>query len=424
MLDRPFRFPSGLEVPNRLAKASMTERLADPGGEPGDELLALYRRFALGGAGALLTGNVVVDGSQLEAFGNAVLEDAAAVPAFARWATEGKAAGAAMLMQLNHPGRQSMRLVSKQPVAPSAIGLPYKPYFAAPRALDEAEIGQIVARFVRSAELAEQAGFDGVEVHAAHGYLLSEFLSPNVNRRSDRYGGSLRNRARIVLEIVEGIRERVASSFAVGVKLNAGDFVKGGLGQDDAVATVRLLAPLAVDFIEISGGTFERPASFGEGLAASTLAREGYFLEFARRARDATAIPLIVTGGFRSRAAMEAAVATGACDLVGLARPLAVEPDLPRRLLSGAAAAAAPVALALPRGPSRSMMELLWYRAQLERLGQGREPDLRLSPRCALVRSMARDLAVARRYRRRRLAAPAPPRQLASASPPRAPSNR
>jgi len=400
MLETPFRFPCGLTVSNRIVKAAMTERLADVAGRPGDAHVRLFHRLGRGGAGMLLTGNVVVDGAHLEGFGNAILEDESALPAFRRWAVAGRAAGAAMIMQLNHPGRQAMRVVTEQPVAPSAVALPSARYFAAPRALEETEILDIIARFRTSARLAEAAGFSGVELHAAHGYLLSQFLSPKVNRRTDRWGGSVDTRARILLDIVDAIRAGVSSSFALGIKINAGDFIKGGLEPADARATLRLLDGRGVDFVEVSGGTFERNVSFGDGLPESTRRREGYFVELAREARQATRIPLIVTGGLRSKPGMEAALRDGACDLVGLARPLAVEPDLPRGLLDGTAERAREIALDVPPGPRGQLAELMWYRAQLERLAGGQEPDLTASPSLALIRILLRDRVAAWRRRR------------------------
>jgi 2,4-dienoyl-CoA reductase-like NADH-dependent reductase (Old Yellow Enzyme family) len=411
MLETPFRFPCGLTVSNRIVKAAMTERLADVAGRPGGAHVRLFHRLGQGGAGTLLTGNVVVDGAHLEGFGNAILEDDSALPDFVRWAVAGRAAGSAILMQLNHPGRQAMRLVTEHPLAPSAVALASR-FFAPPRALSEPEILDIIARFCTSARLAERAGFSGVELHAAHGYLLSQFLSPKVNQRTDKWGGSVENRARILLEIVDAIRAAVSSSFALGIKINAGDFIKGGLEPAEARTTLRLLDGRGIDFVEVSGGTFERNVSFGDGLSASTRQREGYFVELAQDARGATRIPLIVTGGLRSRDGMERALREGACDLIGLARPLAIEPDLPRHLLDGSAARAREIHLDVPPGPRGQLAELMWYRAQLERIAAGGEPDLRASPNRALLRIMLRDRVAAWRRRRyvnqQRRAHPAP----------------
>jgi 2,4-dienoyl-CoA reductase-like NADH-dependent reductase (Old Yellow Enzyme family) len=391
MLDTPFVLPCGLSLSNRIVKASMTERLAAPDGRPNAELARLYERFAAGGASMLLTGNVVVDAAHLEGFGNAVLDSDEQLTSFADWAAAGKAHDVPILVQLNHPGRQAPRTLLQRPVAPSPVSVRRYGYFARPRALAPQEIEAIIEKFAHSAVLAERAGFAGVEVHAAHGYLLSQFLSPNVNRRTDAWGGSLENRARILLRIIDRIRERVSPGFAVGVKLNAGDFVKGGFAPHEAEQVMRWLDKRAIDFIEISGGTFERPASFGRGLRESTKAREGYFLELAAEARKATSIPLIVTGGFRSESAMQEALARGACDFIGMARPLAVEPDLPKRLLSGVAARAAEVKLTSPCGPVGDLAELYWYRDQLARVSAGSASRGRGFTLFALARQLLHD---------------------------------
>lgn len=392
MLDTPFVLPCGLRLSNRIVKASMTERLAGPDGRPTTEFVRLYERFAAGGASMLLTGNVVIDGAHLEGFGNAVLDSDEHLTSFADWAAAGKAHGVPILVQLNHPGRQAPRTLLQRPVAPSPVALRRYGYFARPRALAEEGIEAIIEQFAHSAVLAERAGFAGVEVHAAHGYLLSQFLSPNVNHRTDAWGGSLENRARILLRIIDRIRKDVSPRFAVGVKLNAGDFVKGGFSPDEAEQVVRWLDQRAIDFIEISGGTFERPASFGRGLRESTKAREGYFLELAAEARKATSVPLVVTGGFRSESAMQDALARGACDFIGMARPLAVEPDLPKRLLSGAAVRAVEAKLTAPCGSVGDLAELYWYRDQLARASAGAASQGRGFALFALTRQLLHDL--------------------------------
>lgn len=390
MLGRPFTFPCGLTVGNRIAKASMTERLAKPDGTPGPRLIRLYETFAKGGAGMLLSGNVVVDPHHLEGFGNMTSEHMQA-PAFAELARHGQLGGARMLLQLNHPGRQAMRDVDGAPVAPSAVPLPAKRFFAMPKELTDEEIRSLIARFAEAAEGAERAGFAGVQIHAAHGYLLSQFLSPNTNRRTDRWGGNLEGRVRLLHEVVSAVNARVSRSFAVGIKLNAGDFVKGGLGLEEVAEVARIVSKERLDFIELSGGTYERPASFGYGLPQSTAKREGYFIDMARVVRESTAVPLIVTGGFRTRDGMEAALESGACDLVGMARPLALAPDLPARLLDGSVESARSAAVRLPRGPVASLAELSWYRDQLRAIANGKSPSEGGNGNLALVRTLLRD---------------------------------
>jgi 2,4-dienoyl-CoA reductase-like NADH-dependent reductase (Old Yellow Enzyme family) len=403
MLEQPFTLPAGLRLSNRVVKAAMTERLSAFDGRPTAEIVRLYQRFASGGAGMLITGNVMVDARHLEGFGNAVLEDERHLPEFRRWSEAGASHGVPIVVQLNHPGRQAPRTLLQRPVAPSAVPLKRYGFFATPSPLTQVQIEDIIERFARSAVLAEKAGFAGVQVHAAHGYLLSQFLAPNVNQRDDAWGGSLENRARILLSIVERIRARVGARFALSVKLNAGDFVKGGFALEEAERVLSWLEPRGVDFVEISGGTFERPASFGRGLSDTTLARECYFVELARRARSVTSLPLMVTGGFRSARGMREALTSGASDLIGMARPLAVEPDLPRRLLADLDAQAAALTLQLPPGPIGALAELYWYRDQLEGWAAGRSAARGGRGELSLLWQVLRDglRALAASWRRR-----------------------
>lgn len=259
-LDRPLSLAHGLSLPNRIAKAAMSERLADPVGTPTEALVRLYRRWSEGGTGLLITGNVMVDARAIGETGNVILEDDAQLDAFRAWAHAAKSAGARVWMQINHPGRQSPRNLSRRPVAPSAIGLKgMGGAFAKPRALLEEEIFDIIARFARTAALAERAGFDGVQIHGAHGYLLSQFLSPRTNLREDAWGGDAERRRRFPLEVVRAVRAAVSSDFSVGLKLNSADFQRGGFDEDESMAFVEALSDTGVDLLEISGGT-SRPA--------------------------------------------------------------------------------------------------------------------------------------------------------------------
>jgi 2,4-dienoyl-CoA reductase-like NADH-dependent reductase (Old Yellow Enzyme family) len=185
-----------------------------------------------------------------------------------------------------------------------------------------------------------------VQVHAAHGYLISQFLSPRSNQRDDRWGGSLENRARFLLFTVNTVRQLVGPEFPISVKLNSADFQRGGFAFEDSLAVARWLQDAGVDLIEISGGTYEQPKLLGiEGLeeaepqavAESTLAREAYFVDFAKAMKDEIKIPLMVTGGFRTNSAMEQALRSGAADVVGLGRPMCVLTDAPKRLIGGMA---------------------------------------------------------------------------------------
>ena len=348
-LSQPLRLPCGAELPNRLAKAAMTEGLATPSGAPGPELNRLYERWSEGGAGLLITGNVIVDGDHLERPGNVIVDrepDEAQREALASWARAATQAGNHCWVQLSHAGRQTQKIVNPHPKAPSAekLALPGG-QFGQPVALRVEEIQDIVNAFRVAAQAVAEAGFTGVQIHSAHGYLLSQFLSPRTNHRDDAYGGSLENRARVLLEVVAAVRDAVGSEFPVAVKLNSADFQKGGFAFEESLRVAAWLEDSGIDLIEISGGTYEQPKLLGiEGIepevaqevAASTLRREAYFVDFALAMREAVSIPLMVTGGFRSRAAMEQALSEGGAALVGLGRPLCVQTDGPRRLLDGA----------------------------------------------------------------------------------------
>lgn len=341
--------PCGAVLPNRLAKAAMTEGLADPWGRATPELARLYGLWADGGSGLLITGNVQIDGDHLERPGNVIIEgpqDAAALAGLRAMAEAGKRAGGHIWMQISHAGRQTQVTVNPHPKAPSAVavGLPGK-QFGLPEALTEAEILDLIERFGIAAEVAKDTGYNGVQIHAAHGYLLSQFLSPRSNLRTDQWGGSLENRARMLMAVVARVRAGVGPEFPIGVKLNSADFQKGGFAFEESVIVARWLQDAGVDLLEISGGSYEQPAMMDiAGMQApdmppqmaSTAAREAYFVDFAKTMRASLTMPLMVTGGFRTRRAMNMALSQGAADVIGLGRPLCVDTAGPAKLLAGA----------------------------------------------------------------------------------------
>lgn len=341
--------PCGAVLPNRLAKAAMTEGLADPQGRATPELERLYGLWADGGSGLLISGNVQIDRDHLERPGNVIIQgpqDEAALTGLRRMAAAGTRAGGHIWMQISHAGRQTQVTVNPHPKAPSAVplGLPGK-QFGVPEALTEAEILDLIERFGHAAEVAKATGFTGVQIHGAHGYLLSQFLSPRANLRTDQWGGSLENCARMLLAVVARVRAGVGPEFPIGVKLNSADFQKGGFAFEDSMVVARWLQDAGVDLLEISGGSYEQPAMMDiEGMeapdappkAASTMAREAYFVDFAKTMRASLTMPLLVTGGFRTRRAMNTALETGGADVIGLGRPLCVDTAGPTRLLAGA----------------------------------------------------------------------------------------
>ncbi len=423
MLDQPLALPCGAVLPNRIAKSAMTEGLGDAAGRANERHVRLYRAWSEGGAGLLVTGNVMVDWRYLERPGNVVVEDDTGSEQLAAWARAGTAAGNHLWAQISHPGRQCTRISNSRPVAPSAVQLQLAGFFGRPRALEESEIPEIVERYARTAEVARAAGFTGVQVHGAHGYLVSQFLSPRVNLRDDRWGGALENRARFLLETVRAVRSRVGPDFPVAVKLNSADFQRGGFQLEDAARVAGWLAAEGIDLLEVSGGTYERLRFLEEQTpeeAASTRAREAYFLEYAQTIRaELGNVPLMVTGGFRSREAMAGALEAGELDVVGIARPLCVDPDLPRALLDGSVGEARRWERGLRLGggafgpASGSKMvrgfnhqaSTAWFYRQILALADGSEPATGLSARRALYLHFRDELALGRARRRLRRAA-------------------
>lgn len=350
MIERPLTLPCGASLPNRLCKAAMTEGLADPLGQATPALTQLYGLWSDGGAGLLLSGNVQIDGDHLERPGNVIIDSEPgeeAMSALRRWAEAGTRGGNHFWAQISHAGRQCQKMVNPHPKAPSAVklGLPGG-QFGEPVAMSEADIEAVIAGFARCARVLKNAGFTGVQLHAAHGYLLSQFLSPRSNQREDQWGGSLENRARALLESVRAVRDTVGPSFPVGVKLNSADFQRGGFDFEESLQVAKWLEAESVDLLEISGGTYEQPRLLNvdgiepvedQSVKASTKAREAYFVDFAQAMRKELTMPLMVTGGLRRLDAMEDALASGSADVVGIGRPLCGMPKAMNELLAGTA---------------------------------------------------------------------------------------
>lgn len=372
----------GFTLKNRLMKGAMSEALATADGMVTAPLLRLYDTWGQGGLGCSITGNVMIDQRAKNEPGVVVIEDERDLPALKAWAAIGKKYNMVQIVQLSHPGKQCPRGLNKETVAPSAIGFApeMSAVFGTPRELREDEIYDLIRRFGESARICKKAGFEGVQIHGAHGYLVSEFLSPKHNQRTDQWGGSLENRMRFVLEAFKEIRKQTGEGFIVGVKLNSADFQKGGFGEDESMAVVKALDALGVDFIEISGGTYEAPAM--TGVKQSTRQREAYFLDFAEKVRGEVKTALMVTGGFRTRSGMDSALQSGACDLIGIARPLAVETDAPNNLVAGADVkyAVKPIKTGIKPFDNMGVMEIIWYAAQFKTIGAGKTPDPNLSP--------------------------------------------
>lgn len=398
----PLTLPNGAVITNRLAKAAMEENMADADHAPSDALVRLYKAWAEGNVGLMLTGNVMVDHRAMTGPNGVVLEDDAHLDRFRRWAQTARAHGAHVWMQINHPGRQMPAALGQTTLAPSAVAMDLgalSKQFPVPREMNTADIADVQQRFTHAAVLAEQSGFTGVQIHAAHGYLLSQFLSPITNKRQDQWGGPIENRARLLLDIVRSVRGAVSPQFVVAVKLNSADFQRGGFSPDDAKRVVELLNPLGVDLVELSGGSYEAPAMQGQARDGRTLAREAYFLEFARDIVGIAQMPLMVTGGIRRRAVAEQVVNSGIA-MVGIATALSIDPNLPRDWRAGKNTAPVLRPITWKNKVLGSLANMAVVKFQLQRLSQGRGTNPRVSPFRALVVQQLANACQTRRYKR------------------------
>lgn len=400
-LFEPLTLPNGAVLPNRLCKAAMEENLSAPGQVPGQDLFRLYKAWAEGGVGLVLTGNVMVSPAAMTGPGGVVLQAGTDLAPFREWARIAKPAGGHLWMQINHPGRQTMEALGEQAVAPSAIRVDigeHSKLMAEPKALDEAEIRELVKRYADTAQQAEAAGFTGVQIHAAHGYLISQFLSPLVNKRTDQWGGSLENRARFLLETVKAVRARVSPGFCVSVKLNSADFQKGGFDVEDAKWVAGQLNGLGIDLLELSGGSYESPAMQGHTDESSTSKREVYFIDFARDIASVASMPIMVTGGVHRLKTAEAAIGNGV-DVLGIGRAMAFVPDLPAQWKAGRMAEVALPEITWKNRTLAGLATMALVKRQLNRLASGKRPKAGLSPAISLVTDQMKAKKLTKRYR-------------------------
>ncbi|KAH7016019.1 uncharacterized protein B0I36DRAFT_41453 [Microdochium trichocladiopsis] len=352
-LGEPLHFEfSGQTAKNRFLKAAMTERLStwhptelEKRGIATPELINVYKRWGEGGFGMVLSGNTMIEYDHLESAGNLIIPRDAPFSGerfetFKALAEAAKKHGSLAVVQLSHPGRQVTEDIQKHPISASDVQLEMNfggKRFAKPRAMEKEDIERVIKGFVRASEYASKAGWDGVQLHGAHGYLLAQFLSPLTNKRIDEYGGSLANRSRLILEIADAVRVRVPKDFIVGIKINSIEFEEGGFPSGDCVTLCSELEKHGIDFVELSGGTYQELA-FGHR-RESTRRREAFFLEFADKITpELHKTKAYVTGGLRTGQAMVNALKT--VHGVGLARPATHEFDLPQKILDGRAQSA------------------------------------------------------------------------------------
>ncbi|MFD8494495.1 NADH:flavin oxidoreductase/NADH oxidase family protein [Amycolatopsis sp. NPDC059657] len=393
MLAEPLELRCGAVLPHRIVKSALSEQLGDRRNRPSADLVALYRTWAQGGSGALITGNVMVDPAALGEPRNVAVPVAPDPVDYKPWAESVAGTGAQLWVQLNHPGRQSPRFLSREPVAPSAV--PFgdrgiRSVFATPRALTSDEVEALIERFVLAALTFADAGFAGIQLHGAHGYLISQFLSPLTNQRTDEWGGDAVRRRRFLLELVRRIRAELPARVPLSVKLNSADFQRGGFTEDESLEVVRELGEEGLDLLEISGGTYEKAVMMGV-TRESSVRREAYFLGYAAKARKVSDVALMVTGGFATAGGMNEALRSGALDVIGLGRPMIVDPELPRRLLGGEDVRAERLCPKTGIRLADSLLEIQWHTQQMHRVAAGKPVDTRRGAWRSLVTAGVND---------------------------------
>ena len=378
-----FTLPNGSVLKNRIAKSAMSENFGTRNHAPSKDLINAYKVWAKGNPGLLITGNVMVDSMALGEARNVVVEDYKDFELLKKWARSVEGTGVHLWPQINHPGRQAFAAINRKTVGPSAILLSLgsaSKIFKMPIALSDEEIWDIIKRFGNTARIMKEAGFTGCQIHGAHGYLVSQFLSPNSNIRTDQWGGSLSNRARFVLEVYREIRRQVGSDYPIAIKINSADFQRGGFTEEESMEVIRFLSNEGIDLIEISGGTYERPAMIQGDRKKSTISREAYFLEYIEKARKLIKTPLLLTGGFRSVSVMEKALQDGNLDVVGLARPFCLYPNLANQIFDGSVERfETPIPqIGIKFLDKLGGVELPWYELQIQRIGKGKSPKTNL----------------------------------------------
>lgn len=385
LLANELKLPCGAVIKNRIGKSAMSENMGTKEHQSNDALNKLYERWAKGGAGLLITGNIMIDHTALGEPRNVLFEKGHSDENLKEWAKAGTQNNTHLWAQINHPGKQSPKFLSKTPVSPSAIGLkpPLSAMFNQPRALTEKEIYDLIERYAYAAKVSKDSNFTGVQIHGAHGYLVSQFLSPRHNQRTDQWGGTIENRMRFASYVYQAMRKEVGNQFPVSIKLNSADFQKGGFTKEESMTVAQHLSEQGMDLIEISGGTYETPAMTGrqKEMKDSTKKREAYFLEYCEEVRKIVKTPLMLTGGFRTSKVMNEALASGACDMIGLARSIAVHPEFPNDLLGGknVESSVKPLTTGLKFLDNIVPLEVVWYTEQLKMIGRGENTQPNMS---------------------------------------------
>jgi 2,4-dienoyl-CoA reductase-like NADH-dependent reductase (Old Yellow Enzyme family) len=378
-LSESLELPCGKTLPNRIGKSAMSENMASEDHIPGPEFPKAYETWVKGGTGLIITGNVMVDSRHRGEPNNVVIEQGRDnLQQLKQWAAVSKESNSHIWVQLNHPGKQTPKYLTPEPVGPSSIPLspPLDAMFNQCRELTHEEVLEIIQRFGYAAQICKEAGFDGVQIHGAHGYLVSQFLSPRHNQRDDHWGGTPEKRMNFVLEVYQAMRKEVGKEFPIGIKINSADFTKGGFTPEEAIEVAKKLSESGIDLIELSGGSYEKPAMTGVKVKESTAKREAYFLEYAQAIKEVISCPIMVTGGFRTRDFMEKSLEENKLDIVGLARPLCLNPNMPNQLLNGedVKSQVRQLTSGVKAIDKVFPLEIIWYTMQIHRLGRGLKP--------------------------------------------------
>ncbi|WP_440881596.1 NADH:flavin oxidoreductase/NADH oxidase family protein [Tenacibaculum sp. C7A-26P2] len=381
-LEENLMLPNGVVLHNRIAKSAMSENLSNRYHEPTPVLINLYKKWAQGGAGLLITGNIMITSDAIGEPRNVVVQDRKNMKILTQWANSVKGTETHLWAQINHPGRQAMKEINKKLKAPSAVPLKMSGRknvsSKIPEALTESEILTVIDAFANTSLILKEAGFSGVQIHGAHGYLISQFLSPKTNIRKDKWGGSLANRTRFVVEVYRKIRAYVGDKFPIGIKLNSSDFQKGGFSEEESMEVVKILSNEGIDLIEVSGGTYESPMMMGKQ-KTSTKEREAYFMKYIEKVRKITDTPLMLTGGFRTALVMQDAVGSNKLDVIGVARPFAVFPNMANDILKGKRNEFQTRIKRTGVKAIDGMMNIIWYEEQLKRIGNGNKTNPELN---------------------------------------------
>ena len=342
-IEEQLELPCGSILSNRLCKTAMTEGLSDELNRSTDELCTLYEKWSKSGASLLITGNVQIDRRYMERAGNVAIDGKQSnmqIEKLKKWASAAKINGNHCWVQLGHAGRQTDARVNKVGLGPSPIrsrniaGQIFMPSYA-PKEISISEIGSIIDKFSYAAKVCKEVGFSGIQIHSAHGYLLSSFLNPLANVRTDSYGGKLENRYRLLLEIIIATRRSVGPNFPISVKINSSDFLRGGLTDQESATICKALDSEGIDLIEISGGNYENLAIFrGKNALNDKNINEAYFLDSSKEILNTIKnTPIMLTGGIRKLSTMNDLISNHNIDMIGLARPLCGLIDGPKKLI-------------------------------------------------------------------------------------------